>query len=189
MAKSKKNVVTYGLSGKVGDLLVFRQVDGQTIVSQTPGKSRTPESKKQAAHRKRFQQAVLYAQIAIESPETGERYKAVAAKKGKKAFNLAVADFFNAPDIENIDVSGYCGNAGDQIRIIARDDFAVKSITVRIVNSDGSLVEEGEAVNSVSALWIYTATQDNENLEGDKITVTVSDLPGNVSSDELKIEN
>jgi hypothetical protein len=184
MAKSKKNVITHGLSGKIGDLLVFRQVDGQTIVSQMPRKSSTTESEKQAAHRKRFQQAVLYARIAIESPETGKLYKAAAAKSGKKAFNIAVADFFHAPDIETVDLSKYHGNAGDPIRIITRDDFAVKSVTVRIVNSDGSLHEEGEAVQSVSALWIYTAIRDNENLDGDKIIVTVSDLPGNVTEEE-----
>jgi hypothetical protein len=189
MAKSKKNVITHGLSGKIGDLLVFRQIDGQTVVSQMPKRSRKKASEKQSAHRRRFQQAVLYAQIAIESPETGELYKSAAEKTGKKSFNIAVADFFNAPDIENIDLSEYCGNVGDRIRIIARDDFAVKAVTVRITNSDGSLVEEGEAVHSVSALWIYTATRDNENLEGDKIVVTASDLPGNLSSEELIIEN
>jgi hypothetical protein len=36
MAKQKGNVVTYGLSGKIGDLLVFRQKDDQTIVSKIP---------------------------------------------------------------------------------------------------------------------------------------------------------
>jgi hypothetical protein len=184
MAKSKNNVVTYGLSGKIGDLLVFRQVDGKTVVSQAASKTPKTESKKQATHRKRFQQAVLYAQIALESPESGELYKAAAATKNKRAFNIAVADFFNAPDIESIDLSEYQGKAGDRIRIVARDDFAVKSVKVRIINSDGSIVEEGEAVQSVSALWIYTATRDNENLEGDKIVVTASDLPGNVTEEE-----
>jgi hypothetical protein len=33
MAKSKNNLVTHGLSGKIGDMLVFRQVGGETIVS------------------------------------------------------------------------------------------------------------------------------------------------------------
>ncbi|SDF09761.1 hypothetical protein SAMN05421825_1031 [Epilithonimonas hungarica] len=33
MAESKNNIITHGLSGKVGDLIVFRQRSGDTIVS------------------------------------------------------------------------------------------------------------------------------------------------------------
>jgi hypothetical protein len=36
MAKQKGNVVTFGLSGKAGDLIIFRQRDGQTIVAKVP---------------------------------------------------------------------------------------------------------------------------------------------------------
>jgi hypothetical protein len=32
MAKQTGNVVTHGLSGKIGDLLVFRRKDGKTIL-------------------------------------------------------------------------------------------------------------------------------------------------------------
>jgi hypothetical protein len=94
MAKQKGNVVTYGLSGKIGDLLIFRQVGGKTVISKIPEPSKTV-SEKQKAHRKRFQQAVIYAQSALALPETGDRY-AAAAKKGQTPINVAVADFFNA---------------------------------------------------------------------------------------------
>ncbi|MDR3297292.1 MAG: hypothetical protein LBS94_03555, partial [Prevotellaceae bacterium] len=80
MATSKNNVVTHGLSGKIGDLLVFRQMGGKTIVSKVPEKSNVV-SDKQVAHRKRFQQAVIYAQGAVADPETKGLYEA-AAKKG-----------------------------------------------------------------------------------------------------------
>ena len=38
MAKSENNIITHGLSGKIGDLLVFKQVNGKTIVSKVPKK-------------------------------------------------------------------------------------------------------------------------------------------------------
>ena len=38
MAKQGYNVVTHGTSGKIGDLLVFRQRDGKTIISKIPQK-------------------------------------------------------------------------------------------------------------------------------------------------------
>jgi signal peptidase I len=187
MAKSTNNVLTYGLSGKVGDLLVFRQVDGKTIVSKVPEQPKTV-SEKQKEHRKRFQQAIIYAKAAVEAPETGAQYK-TAAKKEKQPCNVAVADFFHAPDIQLIDLRGYAGNAGDKIMITVTDDFAVHAVQVRINNADGSLVEEGNAVRSAGDIWMYTATQNNENLEGDKIVVTASDLPGNITQEEQEVES
>ncbi|MDR0728685.1 MAG: hypothetical protein LBF19_00980 [Prevotellaceae bacterium] len=185
MAQSKNNVITHGLSRKVGDLLVFRQRDGKTIVSKVPEQSK-PASEKQIQHRKRFQKAVIYAKTAIVADETAELYKK-AAKKGRLPLNVAVADFFNAPDIDTVDLSAYAGVAGDEIRIIVTDDFAVKSVHVQISNADGSPVEEGDAVNSAGDLWIYTATVNNENTEGDKIVIIASDLPGNVTEEQYEV--
>jgi hypothetical protein len=100
---------------------------------------------------------------------------------------VAVADYLNAPDIRTVDLSKYTGTEGDEIRIEVSDDFAVKSVYVQINNDDGSLVEEGNAVNSAGHLWIYTATQNNECLTGDRILITASDLPGNITADERNI--
>jgi hypothetical protein len=187
MAKSKNNVVTYGLSGKVGDLLIFRQKDGKTIVAKVAEPSKTA-SDKQKETRKRFQQATIYAKAATVMPETKDLYvEAAKKKKGQTAYNVAVADFFNAPDINTVDVSDYAGEEGDTIRVIASDDFAVKSVQVQISNADGSLVEEGEATHSVGNLWIYTATQRNESLDGDRIVITASDLPGNSTTEERSL--
>jgi hypothetical protein len=97
-----------------------------------------------------------------------------------------VADFLNAPDIVNVDFSGYAGNAGDLILVDVTDDFAVKSVTVEIVYENGT-VEEGEAVHSVGYRWIYTATQENSNMATSKITITASDLPGNVTESEMSL--
>ena len=184
MAKSKNNVVTHGLSGKIGDLLVFRQRYGQTVVSKIPQQS-AKSSDRQAAHRKRFQQAAFYGKAAIDSPETASLYKA-AATKGRTPFNVAVADFLNAPDIVHVDLSGYAGNVGDRIAVDATDDFAVVSVKVEIVNENG-VVEEGEAVRDVGYRWIYTATQENNDTATSKITITASDLPGNLTEREVSL--
>jgi hypothetical protein len=189
MAKQKNNVVTHGLSGKVGDLLIFRQIKGKTVVSKIPEMPKTA-TEKQKASRRRFQQATLYAKQATKNPVTRDLYAAAANKgkdKGRTAYNVAVADFYNAPDIDTIDVSSYAGAVGDEIRVIASDDFLVKSCHIQIIDADGSTVEEGEAVNSAGNLWIYAATQNNESLESNKIIVTVSDLPGNITQEERSI--
>jgi hypothetical protein len=65
------------------------------------------------------------------------------------------------------------------------DDVMIESVTVSIINSDGSLVESGDAQSDASGyVWIYTATQANANLEGNKIVVTVHDLPENTVQKE-----
>jgi hypothetical protein len=187
MAKSKNNVITYGLSGKIGDLLVFRQRDGITVVSKMPEQQKEA-SEKQTANRKRFQQAAVYAKIAVEDAETKDLYGEQAKKrKGLTAYNVAVADFFNAPDIDTVDLSAYTGSVDDQIRIIVSDDFAVKSVHVQINNADGSLVEQGFALRGAGNLWTYIATENNESLDGDKILITASDLPGNIVAEEMSI--
>ncbi|MDR1551916.1 MAG: hypothetical protein LBS69_00415 [Prevotellaceae bacterium] len=187
MAKQKGNVVTYGLSGKIGDLLIFRQRDGKTIVSKIPEQPKTA-SEKQSQQRKRFQQATIYARAAVAGSQTKELYDAAAKKKqGITAYNVAVADFFNAPNIEIVDLSAYTGAVGDEIRIIVTDDFAVKSVHVQINNVDGTLVEAGYATGNAGNIWIYAATQNNESLNGDKIVITASDLPGNITGETRSI--
>jgi hypothetical protein len=188
MAKQARNVVTHGLSGKVGDLLVFRQVKGQTIVSNAPKVSKKL-SEKQQAQRRRFSRAVIYAKAATGRPESKEIYDALAARKGRTPFTVAVADFLNAPEIRNLDLSHYTGQAGDAIRVEVSDDAIVKRITVSITNADGSLVEEGDAQSDASGhVWTYTATQANANLAGDKIVVTVHDLPDNITQKEQALQ-
>lgn len=183
MAESKNNVVTHGLSGKVGDMLVFSQRHGKTFVARKPriNENRQATAQQQLVQQK-FQQAVIYAKTALADANTKNAYDAVK-QPGQTAFNVAVADLFNAPDIDSIDLSGYNGNPGDQIIIRATDDFKMAEVKVTIANADGSEVESGNAVlDPTTGLdWIYTATQTNSSLSGDKITVVASDMPGNLT--------
>ncbi|MDR2765806.1 MAG: hypothetical protein LBB90_12370 [Tannerella sp.] len=186
MAKSRRNVVTQGLSGTIGTL-VFSQRGGQTIVRMRPQQGHHTFSEEQKEHQRRFQRAILYGKTAIADAETKAGYQQ-AAKPGQSAFNVAVADFFNAPVIERIDLSNYTGKAGDTIQVYVYDDFAVKEVRIRISNADGSLVEEGAArTDAIGYEWTYVATQTNESLEGDRIEVFVSDTPGNVTHEEREL--
>jgi hypothetical protein len=181
MAKSKRNVVTQGLSGKIG-LLMFRQRNGETIVSQIPEQSKNV-SEKQQVQRERFRHATVYGQAAVVDPVTKGIYEAVAKKKGKTPFVVAIADWLNVPEIINIDCSDYSGQQGDVIKVEAKDDTMIKYVQVSIIATDGAVVEEGDAVSDLSGtVWTYTAVRDDndDGVRGYKIVVSVSDLPGNV---------
>ena len=80
MAKSKNNIVIAGLSGGVGKQLVFKQVNGRTIVTKFPNYkvSKTP---KQEAHLQKFAKATVYAKNALENPTLKKAYADEAAKR------------------------------------------------------------------------------------------------------------
>ena len=180
MAKQKGNVVTHGLSGTIGGMLVFRQLAGRTIVSKMPAVSGNV-SEAQLANRRRFQRATLYSLGVMSDPEIAAAYGA-KAKPGQSARNVAVADYFHAPDIHAIDVTGYRGLPGDVIRIEVTDDFMVKEVKVVITRTDGTTVEEGFATQEpVGYEWKYVATTENPIQDGDRIDIFASDLPGNIS--------
>jgi hypothetical protein len=182
MSKVSKNIITQGLSGKLGDTIVFRQRAGETIVSVKPSKTTKEPTAKQLAVQEKFQKAILYGKQASGDPQSKAAY-AEKAHEGQSAFNVAVADFFSAPEIQEIDVSEYTGVVGSKIKVVATDDFKVAEVKVTIQNSDNTLVEEGNAVMNVNGIdWIYTATVANASLAGDKIMIEVSDIPGNETS-------
>ena len=184
MAESKNNVITHGLSGKLGDLIVFRNWNGKTIVANKPSPRTSELSQAQKEHQKHFQEATIYGKAALTDPTTKAGYEA-AASDGETAYNVSVADFFHAPNIDEINVSKYTGKIGDTITVKATDDFKVTEVSVAIYNADGSEVEHGLAVQSANGVdWVYTATADNDSLDGDKIVVQASDLPGHITAGE-----
>lgn len=184
MAHSNKNIVIHGMSGKLGDILVFRQRSGKTIAAQAPGERPGEGTVAQQAIRSRFQRAVVYAKAAIADPTVKATYQA-AAGGDQSAYNVAIADFFHAPDILSIDISRYTGQPGQTISLQVTDDFLVKTVKLSIHNEDGSLVEEGNAVKEANGLdWVYTTTAANAATSGDRIVVTASDNADNLSSYE-----
>ncbi|MCB2408782.1 hypothetical protein [Hymenobacter lucidus] len=184
MARVNNNIITQGLSGTLGGTLVFRQAGGKTIVSTAPRETEREPSAKQLAHQQRFQEAALYAKAQIATPTGKAEYEAARDESNNSAYAIAVADFLQAPDIREIDLREYAGKVGDTIRARVTDNFKVAAVAVRIENGDGSLVEEGPAVQQPNAVdWVYTAKKANTSLEGDKITIRATDRPGNPTTE------
>jgi hypothetical protein len=183
MAKQNYNVVMHGMSGTIGDLVVFKQRNGKTIASKVSRNSKV-SSDRQLAVREKFLKAVAYAKVCLNDPDRKVLYEQ-RATGDITSFNLAIADFFTAPVIAEINVSGYSGAAGEKIQVQATDDTKVTGLRVSIYAADGTLIEEGAALlDDVTAQWLYTATQDNSTLAGSKIIAKATDLPGNITAME-----
>ena len=171
--KVKLNPMFEQVSGQLGEM-VFRELRGKTIVSRKPTLS-GEATVDQLAHRERFKQAAAYGKSALANAETRAIYEEFAKSKNMPVFALTIADFFNAPVIDQVDLSAYNGNVGDLIQIAARDDFGVVSVHVSITDNASNLIESGNAILA-SGNWIYTATTAVE--ANVIVTVVAADRPG-----------
>ncbi|MET0461636.1 MAG: hypothetical protein ABW007_00725 [Chitinophagaceae bacterium] len=183
MAISRYNVVMHGASGVVGGLVQFSQRNGQTIIGKRRKKT-TTASDDQLEIRRKFKKATVYALASLEVPERLALYEGKTSL-GISAFNVAIKDYFTAPEIVEIINTNYNGAAGGRIDILATDDVSVRSLSVSIYTAQGTLVESGAAVKTEEGFWYYTTTAISPLLEGTRVVATAMDLPGNTASAEL----
>ena len=179
MAKSSKNIAIEGVSGMIANLVFrTRKADGKVFISHRPSAHKKPPPPGQKKSMERFQQAVIYVKAALADTATKAAY-AKKALPGQTAYNVAIADYMNAPDIEDVDFSNYTGRTGSNIIITATDSFEVVKVYVNIVDGNGMLAEEGNAIKDTEDKWLYTAENDNATLLGSRITISAYDNPGN----------
>jgi hypothetical protein len=183
MAKAT-NALTQGISGKVSGLVFRQHANGTVSVGNAPRPSTNAPNAAALARRERFQQAAFYGRSILLDPAQKAAYETGINADTNSAYTVAVRDMLNAPNLRDADFSRYRGRVGDLITIHATDDFAVARVHVLIQNSDGSLVEEGNATAQPDGFTFrYAATVVNASLDGDKITVTAYDNPGNAASE------
>jgi len=185
--ESVNNDLVFGASGRIGDMLVFRQRGGKTFISKRPKKQEVSDSEDQVAVKERFKEGVLYAKAVVADPVRKAVYQAKSHAL-LSAYNLALADYYKAPEIKSINTEGYTGRSGDEIAIRAIDDFKVDKVHVTIKGSDNVEIENGLAVVGPNGIdWLYMSTEDNPTPSGSKVIVKASDLPGNVTAAEYLI--
>jgi hypothetical protein len=137
LAKARLPPILGQLRGQVGGL-VFRRYGDQVVVARKLDVAGREWSEAQRAHRERFRQATIYGGMVMADAEAKVLYEEAARAKGKPLFGLTVADFFNAPSIEEVDLSGYADGVGDEIAVVAHDDFAVAAVDVSLAGGDGN---------------------------------------------------
>lgn len=176
MAKIKVNPILEQIRGQVGDL-VFKRYGDKVILSRKPDTEGRQVTEGQSAARGRFREASVYGKLVMADAESKGVYEKAAAAKGQPVFSLIMADFLNAPSVDEVDLSGYRGQIGDLIAIRAHDDFQVVGVHVLIERQDGQVIEQGDA-SETGGRWHYTATQAVPTGTTVRITVTAKDRPG-----------
>ena len=183
MTRLKVNPIIEGMSGKMGEL-VFKRYGDEVIIARAPDMSQRTFSPGQLAAQERFRKAAQYGKLALAEPASRAVYEAAAQAAGTPVFALTVADFFKAPSVDELDVSGYTGKASESIVVLAHDDFEVSGVTIQIKEAGGQTVENGAATQTPpdSGRWVYVTHQAVASLTGTTITATASDRPGNVGT-------
>ncbi|HAZ02753.1 MAG: hypothetical protein A2W90_07375 [Bacteroidetes bacterium GWF2_42_66] len=92
MATVTNNIITLGLSGKVGNLVFRRRGNKTTVYIQSPRKAPLSEKQKQA--QQRFAEAVALTKQALNDESERRKFEEMAKKEGKEsAYSAAIAYF------------------------------------------------------------------------------------------------
>lgn len=181
MAIIEGNPFVQGARGMVMNQIVYRQRDGKTILSAKPKKSDKPLTDKQKAQHSRLNEGNKYAERVKADEVLFEIYQAEATAS-LSWHNRAVKDYLEAPVIEDVLVKGFTGKAGDTIVIYAFDNFSIASVKVTITDSEGNILEAGEAnVEIDNGKYVYRLKADIPTEKGVKLKAEARDLPGNVT--------
>jgi hypothetical protein len=165
------------LSGILGEQLVIKVTKGgRTIVSVKPTFDENRVfSDAQREQQQAFREAVAYAK----EQKDNQIYIAKAEGSSKNAYNVAMADWFLAPEILEIDLEGWSGEAGQVLRIRAQDDVQVQHVAVAITDEADTLLEQGSAVDVGALWWEYTPTGMASG--NPKVVVAALDIPGHMT--------
>jgi hypothetical protein len=188
MSRVKFNPLLEQVTGQVGDL-VFKRYGSRVILARKPDTSGRVWTPAQEQHREQFRQAALYGKMSSADPVLRAFYEALARAQGKPLFSLMVADFFNRPTVDQVDVSGYHGAAGDAIAVRASDDVGVVSVRVSLTRANGTPIETGPAAETPanSGRWVYTAVMAVPAGTQVIVTATATDRPGGIGTAEAQV--
>ena len=143
------------LHGSVGDMVFVRMRNGKVYVRHMPLRKAGFNSG-QVMSQDQFKLALAYVKSIRQQLDKYAVYQAAARVRGKRACDLANADFRHLPAIHDVDLSAYKGAIGQAIRVEAVDDFEVIGVLLAIADSSGALLEQGAAVlDRISSRWVY----------------------------------
>ncbi len=181
MAIVDKNIIIKGLKGKLGNMLVFRQRNGKTIVSTVPQKTDKPPTPAQLTRREKFRKAVVYAQGVLQNP-TLHAWYAANLFHHQSVYHAALSDFMHPPQILAIDTQSYHGKQGDHVFITIPEESRATGVTLTFCHADGTLAEEGTARPGIQKnQWVYTAQHTQPSWHSFTLLVRSADKPGNTS--------
>lgn len=157
MAKAKFNPLLEALAGVLGDV-VIKRYGRKFVIAKKPVFTHRIFSAAQKQNQGRFKEAAKYAVTALGDSETSEAYREEAKRCGTTARSIAVRDYLNMPQVEDIDLRAFDGRTKGKILVRASDDVAVMRVEVTISDQEGNVLEQGPAELLAGKIWKYVST-------------------------------
>lgn len=182
MANIHRHITIRGLTDVLGEHFLYRKAPSQPIM--LPRKPRYVDSATHAGRRTSHQDLLREATSYANFAQTHDVYIDKARRTGVTAYNVALTDWFEGPRLLQIDIDAWTGRVGETIRVKARDNVKVVTVTVEIRDANGTLLEVGEAVQSQTdrAWWSYTTRSHVPLQPFPGVEAIARDLPGNQDS-------
>jgi hypothetical protein len=93
MAQVKDNLIMTNISGAIGKQLVFRKVNGKTLICKYPNRSHVVYNEEQIGYRSLFAKASAYASSIVKDPVKKAAYK----RHGETSvYHSALKDYMEA---------------------------------------------------------------------------------------------
>jgi hypothetical protein len=99
MPKVRLNPLVEEIHGTMYDVVFKKSPKGNMIVTRRPDMSKVEWSPAQKAQRERFKQASAYARAALAEPKLRLKYEKRAKRQGKRAWDVAMGDYFAGKDL------------------------------------------------------------------------------------------
>ncbi len=188
MSKNSNNPLLKGLSGMLGDVVVYKEINGQTFMVNKPKPHKT-KTERQEEVRTKFRAGAGYAKACKTNPKAAAYYEARLTRKFRSIYAIAMADYLKAPIILSVDTTEYKGQVGNKIYIHAIDDVGVTQVIVKISDAAGVLVEQGIATLSEENVHLheYLATVPLADVNFASVRVEVKDRPQNMTVETYTI--
>ncbi len=183
-----ESVSTKGFRGMLGGTMVFRKVGDDTVVAAAPGKTTRLPTVNQEAQRSRFRLAAYYARRVKEDPVLLGLYKTLAQARGVRYYPLVIKDYFTLPMVDQL-LNGPNGELpGVKFTAVVVNEIAVRSVTLRILSPDTTLLDSGSAtVGADGQSWSFVSEALGVLATGNQVEVTAVDYPGNTVTEIFTI--
>ncbi len=99
MAKVRLKTPIVEIQGTLYEVIFKRSPQGKTIISNKPDMSHVKWSQAQKEQRLHFKAGVATVQAALREPKVRLKYERKAKRQKKRAWDLAMADYFAGKDL------------------------------------------------------------------------------------------
>jgi len=187
MALLAANSVLQGLTGMIGDQLVFRKCGDKTVVSKKPYRCRKRTSELQQLYLTKFKEASRYARTLLRDPDKYEYYTKLAKKRKKhSAYNLVISEYMLFIRIEEKETAP---KQGDRRRVVLsvtkKNNYKVNNVNVQLLSPSGETVVIGEANRVSNSDWVFKFSAPPE--KGSSLIVTAMDAFGLPTIRQLRL--